>query len=89
MEKTYQAKLQEEKLTSWKESCFQSAANNPWNAVYKLASEELQSKTKLSTLKTPNGTYTSDIVSTMKQIMEYFIQEDTERSDSARHKVID
>ena len=62
----YQAKLQEEKLRSWKEFCSQSADSNPWNAVYELASRKLQSKTTLSTLKTQNGTYTSDIVSIMK-----------------------
>ena len=84
----YQAKLQEEKLTSWKEFCSQTAGSNPWNAVYKLASGKLQSKTTLSTLKTQNGTYTLDIVSTMKHMMEYFIPEDNESSNSAHHKFI-
>jgi len=60
----YQAKLEEEKLKSWKEFCSHSADSNPWNAVYKLALGKLQSKTTLSTLKPQNGTYTSDIVST-------------------------
>jgi hypothetical protein len=57
----YQAKLQEEKLKSWKEFCSHTAGTNPWNAMYKLASGKLQSKTALTTLKTQNGTYTSDI----------------------------
>ena len=48
----YQAKLQAGKLRSWKEFCFQSADSNPWNAVYKLASGKLQSKSTLSTPKT-------------------------------------
>ena len=82
----YQAKLQEGKLRSSKEFCSQSADSNPWkNALYKLASRKLQSKTTLSTLKIQNGTYTSDIVSTMKHMMGHFIPEDTERSDSAHH----
>jgi len=37
----YQAKLQEEKLESWKEFCSHTAGSNPWNAVYKLASGKL------------------------------------------------
>ena len=84
----YQAKLQEEKLKSWKEFCSHITDSNPWNAVYKLASGKLQSKTTLSTLKTQNGTYTMYIVSTMKHIMEYFIPEDSESSDSVHHKSI-
>jgi hypothetical protein len=84
----YQAKLQEEKLKSWKEFCSHTTGSNPWNAVYKLASEKLRSKTTLSTLKTQNGTYTSDIENTIKHMMEYFIPEDNESSDSAHHKFI-
>ena len=37
----------------------------------------------MSTLKTKNGAYTTDIVSTMKHMMEYFIPE-----DSVHHKTI-
>ena len=66
----YQAKLQEEKLKSWNEFCSHTAGFNPWNAVYKLAPGTLKSKTTLSTLKTQNETYTSDVVSTMKHMME-------------------
>jgi hypothetical protein len=60
----YQAKLQEEELKSWKEFCSHTTGSNSWNAVYKLVSGKLQSKTTLSTLKTQNGTYTSAIGST-------------------------
>ena len=84
----YQAKLQEEKLKSWKEFCSHTANSNPWSAVYKLASGKLQNKTTLSTLKTQNGTYTTDIVSTMKHMMEHFIQEDSDSSDSVHHQYI-
>jgi hypothetical protein len=34
----YQAKLQVEKLKSWKEFCSLTADSNPWGVVYKLAS---------------------------------------------------
>ena len=84
----YQAKLQEEKLKSWKEFCSHTTDSNPWNAVYKLASGKMQSKTTLSTLKTKNGAYTTDIVSTMKHMMEYFIPEDSNSCDSVHHKTI-
>ena len=56
--------------------------------MYKLASGKLQSKITLSTLRTQKGTYTSDIVSTMKLMMEYFIPEDSKSSDSVHHKFI-
>lgn len=56
--------------------------------MFKLAAGKLQSKTTLLTLITQNGTYTMDIVSTMKHMMEYFLPEDNESSDSAHHKFI-
>jgi hypothetical protein len=56
--------------------------------VYKLAAGKMQSKTTLTTLKTRDGTYTTDIVSTMEHMMDYFIPEDSESSDSAHHKCI-
>ena len=84
----YQAKLQEEKFKSWKGFCSCTADSNPWNVVYKLASGKMQGSTTLSTLQTQNGTYTSDIISTMEHMMEYFIPEDSVNSDSAHHKRI-
>jgi len=48
----------------------------------------MQSKTTLSTLQTQNGTYTSNIVSTVEHTMEYFIPDDCKSSDSAHHKHI-
>jgi len=81
----YQAKLQEGKLKSWKDFCSRTADSNPWGVVYKLASGKMQSKTTWTTLKTQDGTYTTDIVSTMEHMMEYFIPDDNESSDSAPH----
>ena len=48
----------------------------------------MRSNTTLSTLQTQNGTYTSDIVSTMEHMMDYFIPEDSVSSDNAHHKRI-
>jgi hypothetical protein len=45
----------------------------------------IQSKTTWTTLKTQDGTYTKDIVSTMVHMMEYFNPDDSESSDSAHH----
>jgi hypothetical protein len=38
--------------------------------------------------KTQDGTYTKDTVSTMEHMIDYFIPEDSENSDSAHHKQI-
>jgi hypothetical protein len=81
----YQAKLQEGKLKSWKDFCFRTTDSNPWGVVYKLASGKIQSKTTWTTLKTQDGTHMTDIVSTMVHMMEYFIPDDSESSDSAHH----
>jgi hypothetical protein len=53
----YHAKLQEEKLKSWKDFCSHTVGPNPWNAVYKLASGKMHSNTTLSTLMTHNETF--------------------------------
>jgi len=86
----YQAKLQERNIKSWKDFCSRSADSNPWSAVYEQAAGKIQSKTTLTTLKTQDRTYTTDIrvVSTMEHMMDYFIHEDSETSDSAHHKRI-
>jgi hypothetical protein len=81
----YQAKLQEGKLKSWKDFCSRTTDSNRWGVVYKLASGKIQSKTTSTTLKTQDGTYTTDIVNTMKHMMEYFIPDDSKSSDSAHH----
>jgi len=51
--------------------------------VYRYAAGKLRG---LSTLKTNNDTYTDDIQSTINQMMDYFIPEDTESSDGAHHR---
>jgi hypothetical protein len=40
----------------------------------------------LSTLHDNNNTYTADIPSTLNEMMDYFIPEDSESSDGAHHK---
>jgi hypothetical protein len=84
----YQAKLRQEKLKSCKEFCSRTENSNPWNAVYRLATGKLQYKTTLSTLKTRNDIYTTDVESTYNQMMEHFIPEDSESTDGVHHKGI-
>jgi len=38
----YQAAITREKFKSWKEYCNLTSATNPWNAVYKLASNKVK-----------------------------------------------
>lgn len=84
--RTYQARLREEKLKSWKDYCSSTQNSNPWNAVYRYAAGKTRCNPTLSTLKFSNNTYTSDIQSTINQLMEYFVPEDTESSDGEHHK---
>jgi hypothetical protein len=86
--KHYQAKLRDDKLKSWKGYCSRTLSSNPWNAVYRLTSEKLQSKTTLTTLKTRNGIYTTDIVNTINQMMDNFVPEDSVSSDGVHHKCV-
>jgi hypothetical protein len=87
-ESTRQNSKRERELKSWKDFCSLTADSNPWGVVYKLASGKLRSKTTWTTLKTQDGTSTKDTVTTMEHMMEYFIPEDSENSDSAHHKQI-
>ena len=74
----YQEQLLQAKLNSWKDLYFRTKESNPWDAVYRLATGKLQNKNTLSTLKTPDGTYTTDIVGTVNPMMDHFIPEDNE-----------
>jgi hypothetical protein len=82
----YQAKLHEEKLKSWKDFCSSTDSPNPWNTVYRNAAGKLCSKPTLSTLKACNNTYTTNMQSTINQLMDHFVPEDSEYSDGAHHK---
>ena len=82
----YQAKLREEKLKSWKSFCSSTESSNPWNVVYRYAAGKLRSKPTLSTLKACNNTYTTDMQSTINQLMDHFVPEDSEYSDGVHHK---
>jgi len=60
----------------------------PWNAIYKTASGKSRSTTCLTTLQQPDGTFTLDIESTTKYMLDYFAPDDNETNDGAVHKQI-
>ena len=84
--RTYQAKLREAKLKSWKDFCTGTDSSNLWNSVYQYAAGKTRGALTLSTLKANTNTHTANIQSTLNQLMDYFILEDTESSDGAYHK---
>jgi hypothetical protein len=50
----YQAAVRKEKTRSWKEYCTTTCPTNPWNEVYKLASNKIRNKTTITTLQKPD-----------------------------------
>jgi len=54
--------------------------------VYKYAAERLRNKVILTTLKTGNNNYTTDMQNTINQMIEYFVPEDSENGEEAHHK---
>jgi hypothetical protein len=63
----YRAAIKKRKTESWKEFCNLTSSTNPWNVVYKLASNKVKRSETLSTLKNPNGSITTDINKTIKK----------------------
>jgi hypothetical protein len=68
----YQRKLQEQKLQSWKDFCSNTENSNPWNGVYRYAAGKIRNLT-LTTLKTGNNKHTTDIQSTITQMLDHFV----------------
>jgi hypothetical protein len=88
-EKTkYQAAIQGEKIKSWKEYCNLTSSTNPWNAVYKIASNKARRSQTLSTLQKPDGSLTTNITETVTYMLDYLITKDEEEDDSDYHKTI-
>lgn len=82
----YKAKINAEKLRSWKQFCCATDGTNPWTAVYKIAAGKLKKHNSLTTLQKEDGTYTADNLSTLKYMLESFVPEDSEHDDTERHK---
>jgi hypothetical protein len=82
----YTATIKREKITSWKEYCNLATVANPWNEVYKLSAGKSRNSTKITSLRKPDGTPTTDMKKTVKLMLEYFTPEDKEHDDSELHK---
>jgi hypothetical protein len=80
--------LRKSKIISWKQYCNATTTSNPWNAVYKLASDNLKQSSTLSTLRKPDGSDTKDLAETIRYMIETFTPEDKEETDSVSHKLI-
>jgi len=81
----YEGKMQEAKLKSWKMFC---TISDPWNVVYKIGSGKIRTTTRLTTLEKEDGTYTTDTRSTIMHMLENFVPDDREDSDSELHRKI-
>jgi len=83
-----QSKLKDEKFKSRQKYCSSTEESNTWNAIYKTASGKSRSKTCLTTLQQPDGTFTLDTESTTKHMLDYLVLEDNETNDGAVHEQI-
>ena len=77
-----------EKFISWKEFCNLTSAKNPWNAVYKLASNKAKSSQSLTTLQKSDGSLTTDINGTITYMLDYLIPKDEVDNESDYHNII-
>ena len=61
---------------------------NPWNAVYKLASNKTKRSQTMTTLRKPDSSLTSDINETVKVMIDHLIPNDEQTNDTDYHKRI-
>ena len=85
---TYSATIKQAKIRSWKDYCNTTNDNNPWNAVYKLATGKFYTNTQITTLKKPDGSFTADSKETLGLMMETFTPEDNKMDDNEHHKMV-
>jgi hypothetical protein len=84
----YEGKMQAAKLKSWKTFCTINDGANPWNIVYKIAAGKIRTPTRLTTLEKKDGTYTTDTRSTILHMLDHFVLDDREDSDTELHRKI-
>ena len=84
----YQAAIRKEKLNSWKQYCTTTPSDNPWNAVYKLASRKTRITAAPTTLQRPDGSKTANTLETLEHIAEQLIPEDDLHDETDYHKNI-
>ena len=81
----YQAAVRKEKSRSWKEYCTMTSPSNPWNEVYKLASNKLRNKAMIMTMKKPDGSKTESTEETLRLILHQLTPEDNPQEDTPPH----
>jgi hypothetical protein len=70
---SYQAAIKREKLKSWQEYCNLTSSSNPWNTVYKLASNKNKKSPTMMTVLKPHGPYTSNLNETVQVMLDHLI----------------
>ena len=73
-------------MKSWKDFCTGTQSSNPWNLVYRYVAGKVRGVLTLSTLEANNNTHTADIQSTLDELMDHFIPENSASSKGAHHK---
>lgn len=86
--KEYAEAIRQAKLRSWKEYCSFTSGNNPWNAVYRLASGKIRKTSFMTTLQKQDGTMTLSLEDTLNSMLDYFIPLDNEDEDNEFHKEV-
>jgi hypothetical protein len=84
----YQATIKKEKIKSWKEYCNLTPSTNPWNAIYKLATNKTKKSQTMTTLKKLDRSLMSNLNETVKVMSDYLILEDDQTDDTNYHKGI-
>lgn len=84
--KEYEGLIRKSKFDSWKECCNAANEVNPWNVVYKAAARKTRLNTAFTTLKKPNGNFTTTIKDTLEHMMENFVPTDDIQIEGINHK---
>lgn len=84
----YEREIKKQKHNSWKEYCSLTPTNNPWNAVYRLATGKGRKHAQLTTLEKSDGTMTQNLTETMNFMLENFTPEDKKEEDTDHHKSV-
>jgi len=84
----YQKTIQKSKRESWKEVTNLVNKENPWNFIYKSAVKKLKKPALLSTIAAETGKYTTDLQTTLTEILDTFVASDNTSTDSNDHSVL-
>jgi len=63
-------------------------SSNPWNGAYRYAAGRQSNKLILTTLNKGNNNYTTDMETTINQVIKHFFPEDSEDREVAHHKQV-